>query len=200
MSRPRRSSSPSAAFSLLEVIVALGVLAIGATAAFSLLIAGASAARRAEHEVDASLLAETMLNDLRADPSLNLDLTDLPTAQSVTDEDPRVPPPLNPETRYVVRDGTDPRWPDYRYDLAITPPRRPPPRRALVVPRRGRRPLAGARPAARLGALDRHGPRPHPHAEPAPDPAPHEVSVSAASVSPRRDRASIARRARPRDR
>jgi prepilin-type N-terminal cleavage/methylation domain-containing protein len=116
-----RRSGSRAGFTLLEIIVALGVLAIGATAAFSLLIAGASAARRAEHEVDAALLAETMLNDVRADPSLNLDLDALPTAQSLTDQDARIPPPVNPETRYVVHDEVDPRWPDYHYDVAITP-------------------------------------------------------------------------------
>ncbi|MBL4846963.1 MAG: prepilin-type N-terminal cleavage/methylation domain-containing protein [Planctomycetes bacterium] len=121
-------------FSLLEVIVALGVLAIGATAAFGLLVAAASAGRRAEHQVNASLLAESELNAVRLDPTIPL--TDYPLAseaEAVVGED--APPGAHLrgtqqdglETRYLVRDGAWSRYPGYRYDIAITPLQSPEP-------------------------------------------------------------------------
>lgn len=115
-------------FSLLEVIVALGVLAIGATAAFALLVAAAAAGRRAEHQVNASLLAESELNRVNLDPTIPL--TDYPLASDTAQlpsED------LAPgqrvgnnqadglETRYLVRDGSWSKYPGYTYDIAITP-------------------------------------------------------------------------------
>lgn len=123
MSRSRR-----AGFTLLEIIVALGVLAVGATAAFALLVAAASAGRRAEHEVNAALLADTVIDDLKADVGLDLDLSDLPLASDVLAEQqqrgdalPGAPAAPNPETRYVRRDAVSPSYPDYKYDVAITP-------------------------------------------------------------------------------
>lgn len=122
MSRSRR-----AGFTLLEIMVALGVLAIGATAAFALLVAAASAGRRAEHHVNAALLADTVIDDLKADVTLDLDLTDLPLATEVVAElqsrgelPPDAPTPAL-ETRYVRRDAVSPSYPDYKYDVAITP-------------------------------------------------------------------------------
>lgn len=107
-------------FTLLEIIVALGVLAIGATAAFSLFVAGAASGRRAEHEVNAALIAETVIDDLRDDLTVDLDLSDYPSA---TDPNaaPGAPAPLNPKTRWLARDGVWPGFEDYKYDLAITP-------------------------------------------------------------------------------
>jgi prepilin-type N-terminal cleavage/methylation domain-containing protein len=118
---------PQRAFSLLEVIVALGVLAIGATAAFGLLVAAASAGRRAEHQVNASLLAESELNAVRLDPTIPI--TDYPLASSVEAVLGEAVPPGQRlgvqedglETRYLVRDGAWSRYPGYRYDIAITP-------------------------------------------------------------------------------
>src|SRR5690606_11244115 len=123
MSRSRR-----AGFTLLEIIVAMGVLAIGATAAFALLVAAASAGRRAEHQVNAALLADTVIDDLKADLTFDLDLTDLPLAAEVIaqrqargDLPADAPTAPNPETRYVDVDAVRPDYPDYKYDLAITP-------------------------------------------------------------------------------
>lgn len=123
MSRTRR-----AGFTLLEIIVALGVLAIGSTAAFALLVAAASAGRRAEHQVNAALLADTIIDDLAANLALDIDLTDLPLATTVLaerqergdlpDDAPTAP---DPETRYVRQDAVWPEYPDYKYDVAITP-------------------------------------------------------------------------------
>ncbi|HBP16511.1 MAG TPA: hypothetical protein DEA08_01795 [Planctomycetes bacterium] len=110
------------AFSLLEVIVALGVLSIGATAAFALLVAAAAAGRRAEHEVNAALIAETVLNESHLDPGVQV--TDYPAIDSV-DPPPGVatppPQPQGRESRYLVMDDQWSRYPDYRYDLILTP-------------------------------------------------------------------------------
>lgn len=123
MTRSRR-----AGFTLLEIIVALGVLAVGASAAFALLVAAAASGRRAEHHVNSALLADTLIDDLKADVTVDLDLTDLPLASDVLAElqaqgelPADAPTAPNPETRYVVRDGVSPSYPDYKYDVAITP-------------------------------------------------------------------------------
>lgn len=114
-----------AGFTLLEVIVALGVLAVGATAAFALLVAGAASGRRAEHEVNAALLAETVIDDLRDDVTIDLDLSDYPRVGALDPNDPATvanPPPqgANPDARYLARNETWSAYPDYRYDLALT--------------------------------------------------------------------------------
>ncbi|RMG13078.1 MAG: hypothetical protein D6731_12725 [Planctomycetota bacterium] len=110
-------------FSLLEVIVALGVLAIGATAAFSLLVAAAAAGRRAEHQVNAALIADAVLDDLSGELGAGLRLDDYPLAAEadpLPGADPARAAP-NSETRYLVRDAAWSAFPGYRYDLALTP-------------------------------------------------------------------------------
>ncbi len=127
---PLRLASPlrrRRGFSLLEVIVALGVLAIGATAAFALLVAAAAAGRRAEHQVNASLLAESELNRVNLDPTIPL--TDYPLASEVEQlpSEDLAPgqrlgaQPDGLETRYLVREGKWSKYPGYTYDIAITP-------------------------------------------------------------------------------
>lgn len=116
-----------AEFSLLEIIVALGVLAIGATAAFALLVAAAAAGRRAEHQVNASLLAETLLNDAQAlleEGGVNLqDLSKAADADPV----PGGPTPTVPtqqeglETRFLERNAQTKSYPGYKFDIAVTP-------------------------------------------------------------------------------
>jgi prepilin-type N-terminal cleavage/methylation domain-containing protein len=112
-------------FSLLEVIVALGVLAIGASAAFALLVAAASAGRRAEHHVNAALLAETILNDIKGELDESFDLSTFPLASTADpieglEPDPNRPEPSD-ETRYLVRNRKSQAYPGYTYDIAITP-------------------------------------------------------------------------------
>lgn len=127
MIRPRPTHQARQAFSLLEVIVALGVLAIGITAAFGLLVAAAAAGRRAEHQVNASLLAESMLNHVHLDPRIGLDGYPLVSqAEAVAGEDgpPGAGLPTQEqgyESRYLVRDEGWSRYPGYRYDLILTP-------------------------------------------------------------------------------
>lgn len=122
-----RSLKQLKSFSLLEVIVALGVLAIGATAAFALLVAAAAAGRRAEHQVNASLLAESELNAVRLDPSIPLSDYQLASEAEAVPGEPVPPGQLvgaqaaGLETRFLVRDGAWSKYPGYRYDIAITP-------------------------------------------------------------------------------
>lgn len=123
------------AFTLLEVIVAMGVLAIGATAAFGLLVAATAAGKRAEHHVNAALLAETLLNDLHMYP---LDETSLDELEAVDGGDDRADPApagapwagggaaaaggaaVGP-TRYLARDLERSDYPGYTCDVLITP-------------------------------------------------------------------------------
>lgn len=120
--------SRQAGFTLLEIIVAMGVLGIGATAAFSLLVAAASAGRRAEHQVNAALIADTLIDDLKGDPTLDLDLTELPLASAVIAERQAMgtlpsdsPTAPSAQTRYIDHDAVWDAYPDYKYDIAITP-------------------------------------------------------------------------------
>lgn len=120
-----KRSRGSMDFSLLEVIVALGVLAVGATAAFSLLVAAAAAGRRAEHSVNAALIAETILNDVQGDLNEQFRIDDFPLASNAdplpnTRPDPDRPAP-SAETRYLARNADWKDYPGYTYDIAITP-------------------------------------------------------------------------------
>jgi prepilin-type N-terminal cleavage/methylation domain-containing protein len=118
----RRRAAGQAGFTLLEIIVAMGVLAIGLTAAFALLVAGATSGRKAEHKVNSTLIAQRVINDLRGDLSLNLDLTQFPLASADQNPPPGFDPAaVNPETRWLARDAVWSVYPDYRYDVAITP-------------------------------------------------------------------------------
>lgn len=118
-------------FTLLEIMVALGVLAIGASAAFALLVAAASAGRRAEHQVNSALLADLMIDDLKADVTFDLDLEDekvyrraaavIAERQAAGQLPADAPTTANPETRYVEVDYVHPAYPDYKVDVTITP-------------------------------------------------------------------------------
>ncbi len=62
-----RARAGSSGFTLLEIIIALGVLAIGATTALALLVAATSTGRRAEHLVNSALVADAVLSDVETD-------------------------------------------------------------------------------------------------------------------------------------
>ncbi len=122
-------------FSLLEIIVAMGVLAIGATAAFGLLVAATAAGRRAEHHVNAAVLAESLLNDLHGYPLGPNALEDLEVAELTagdeagspqdTAADPSDPPgpavAAAGPTRYLAQDLEREDFPGYVTDVTITP-------------------------------------------------------------------------------
>lgn len=116
--RPRR-----AGFTLLEVIVALGVLGIGLTAAFALLVAGASAGRRAEHATQAPLLADAVFADLGPALAQGLDLDALPRAEP-DDAGAGAAAAAGQaalDARWLLRDKTWVTDPGYQYDVAVTP-------------------------------------------------------------------------------
>lgn len=123
----RRLLRDARAFTLLEVIVALGIFAIGATAAFALLVAGAASGRRAEHRVNAALLAEQVFSDIQCEQLAHeaFDLAEIPPAAELPDG-------ANPDTVYVLHDATIASFPDYRYDVAITPAAGPDPSRVWL--------------------------------------------------------------------
>lgn len=97
-------------FTLLEVMVALGVFAIGASAAMALLVAAASSGRRAEHETQAALLAEGAISDLSGLLVGDVDLAQLEGSTASGSGGTR-----------VLADCAFAAYPDYKYDLAITP-------------------------------------------------------------------------------
>jgi Tfp pilus assembly protein PilV len=65
----RRSAigNPRAAFTLMEILLAIGILAIGITSVLFLFAMGARSHRRAMDRTRSALLAETVMNQIRAD-------------------------------------------------------------------------------------------------------------------------------------
>jgi prepilin-type N-terminal cleavage/methylation domain-containing protein len=137
----------SGGFTLLEIIVALGILAVGATTALALLVAAASTGRRAEHHVQAALLADSVIADLSADVTLSWttdglapagapELTPAPRPPSSAPTPAATPAPTtdgldlreSPPTKsfYAKKDAVSPAYPDYHYDVIITPCGGPP--------------------------------------------------------------------------
>jgi len=83
-------------FTLIEILVALAILAFGMTAVLSLFIAGVRTYKRAMDQSTAAMLAESVLADLEED--LKGDF---------------VPDPVFAQTR--------PHFPGYKYDLELKP-------------------------------------------------------------------------------
>ncbi len=119
--RARGGRLRRAGFTLLEVIVALGVLGIGLTAAFALLVAGASAGRRAEHATQAPLLADAVFADLGPALAQGLDLDALPRAAPDDAGAPAAAGQAALDARWLVRDKAWVTDPGYQYDVAVTP-------------------------------------------------------------------------------
>lgn len=66
-------------FTLLEIMVALGVMAIGMTAALGLLTAATTTGRRAENHVQASLAADYAFSDMQSKLTNQFNHTKLPS-------------------------------------------------------------------------------------------------------------------------
>ncbi|HZU96971.1 MAG TPA: prepilin-type N-terminal cleavage/methylation domain-containing protein [Planctomycetota bacterium] len=157
-------------FTLLETIIAMGILAVGATTALALLVAATATGRHAEHLVNSSLIADNVFTEVEADlngsfgprkierldvadgAARSSTLTDGPI-RAVPPEDPNNPwvgqtpgkaPPTAPsgaatagrafsddpfagaKTYWWKKDQKPTAFPDYRYDVAITPIGGPP--------------------------------------------------------------------------
>ena len=169
MRRARRGG-----FTLLEVIIAMGVLAVGATTALALLVAATATGRRAEHLVNAAVIADSTFAEVEADLNGAFTLGGLePVAQvsarssglgdgpirAVPPIDPRAatgssgkqgapPPPRQAKDKplavngpprafdedpfatsrsyYLKKDEVAKSFPDYKYDVVLTPIGGPP--------------------------------------------------------------------------
>lgn len=102
---------PEAGFSLLEILVALGILAVGLSSVFALFIAGTAAHRRAIDRYDVSQVAEQVFTDLES--------TIQSRWQLANGDDPfeflealENDPPIQEAQR---------KWPDYDLELKLLP-------------------------------------------------------------------------------
>src|SRR5581483_10620990 len=180
--RPRGLGGPmkrSSGFTLLETIIAMGILAIGATTALALLVAATATGRHAEHLVNSSLIADSAFTDVEADLNggfgpAKLDRLDVAAnagrGAGMGDGPIRAAPPMDPraassgsgstpappptpapapksgkpaavsgpprayaedpfakaKTYWWKKDAKCDAYPDYKYDVAITPVGGPP--------------------------------------------------------------------------
>jgi len=101
-------------FTLIEILLAIGILALGITAVLSLFMMGARSHRRATDRARSALLADTVVNQIRADlvetlPSRYKEDTDHNiTFWDVTD--PANPRQIGPQNPAVLAD-----FPEFRY-------------------------------------------------------------------------------------
>jgi prepilin-type N-terminal cleavage/methylation domain-containing protein len=139
MTGPRARSG---GFTLLEIIIALGILAVGATTALALLVAAASTGRRAEHHVQSALLADSVIAELSSDLTLEwrpdkLESLDAPAAPTPPAKGgtPKTPPAKGgtdlrdsgpAKGWWYKKNATHPAFPDYRYDVTLLPCGGPP--------------------------------------------------------------------------
>lgn len=65
------------AFTLLEIMVSLGILAIGMSAAMGLFTAAAASGRRAEQAVQASMVADTVFSNIESRLTMSFELSSL---------------------------------------------------------------------------------------------------------------------------
>jgi prepilin-type N-terminal cleavage/methylation domain-containing protein len=89
--------APASGFTLTEVLIAMGILAIGAVAALSLFAAGAATQKRAIDRANSAYLAEQVVALLDARLAGDVDLQDL-----------------------VVEGASLPSCPGYTYDVSLT--------------------------------------------------------------------------------
>lgn len=107
--------SPRRGFTLLEVMIALGIFAVGATAAFAVLIAAASSERRAAHQIQTALIADGVFSEVQGDLAPGLTLQDLVDAAGDDGGG------AQGNTVWVIKDKRHPIYGAYRYDVALTP-------------------------------------------------------------------------------
>lgn len=91
---PAHSRPNSTAFTLLEIMVALGIMAVGMTAALGLLTAATTTGRRAENYVQTALAADIAFSEIQSKLTFQFDHKELPTL-SPEDRLKLVPPESN---------------------------------------------------------------------------------------------------------
>lgn len=78
-----RSSSPTRGFSLVEIVVAIGVISFALVAIIGVLPIGLAAGRQATQETRANHLAEQIFSTLRSQPFTNVTLASLGSTSTV---------------------------------------------------------------------------------------------------------------------
>lgn len=94
-------------FTLVEILVALGIMAFGVTVALGLFTLATRTHKRALDRTNAGLVAESAMAELRSTLTATSDLSGLASAGGAS--------------VYLRRGGSYPGHEDYAYDLVLTP-------------------------------------------------------------------------------
>ncbi|MHC4393902.1 MAG: type IV pilus modification PilV family protein, partial [Planctomycetota bacterium] len=104
MNRPFASQR---GFSLIEILLALAIMAFGITVALGLLTLATATHKRAVDRTNTALLAEAISSQVRGAITLNFDAAALPVSPG--------------GGRILLEDETNPAYPSYRFDVFVTP-------------------------------------------------------------------------------
>lgn len=97
-------------FTLIEVLIALGIMSIGITAVIGIFTMATTTHKRAIDETSAALIAQSAVADARATLTARYDASALPVVAEG-------PPPV----LALRKNATDPAFPGYSYDVLLTP-------------------------------------------------------------------------------
>ncbi len=114
-------------FTLLEIIIALGILAVGSTAALALLVAATATGKHAENLVNSALIADTLFTEVEAELNGGFSPKKLERLDTVSNPAPRSSSFVDGPIRAVVPE--DPNWTD-----ATAPGSQPPPQQPAPTP------------------------------------------------------------------
>jgi prepilin-type N-terminal cleavage/methylation domain-containing protein len=111
----------SSGFTLIEILLAIGILALGITSVLSMFMMGARSHRRATDRARSALLADTVINQIRTDLAQSLPKCYYEDASHnlsfVDPADTNTPPtPIRPENR---NPATHADFPEFRYYVAF---------------------------------------------------------------------------------
>ncbi|MDF1661514.1 MAG: type II secretion system protein [Planctomycetota bacterium] len=95
------------AFTLLEIMVSLGILAIGMSAAMGLFTAAAASGRRAEQAVQASMVADTVFSDIESRLTMSYNFSALEALTAEQSEELGLELPVAPEEGAPEGDSED---------------------------------------------------------------------------------------------
>lgn len=105
--RPRRPRERG--FTLVEILVALGIMAFGATIGLGLITLATTTHKRAIDRTTAALVADAVIAEMRGTLTMNVDLTQLdPVADA-------------PDSVYLVKSYRHPGFPDHECQVILTP-------------------------------------------------------------------------------
>lgn len=107
--RKSQIANPQSAFTLIEILLAIGILAIGTSTVLFLFTMGARSHRRAVDHTRAALLADAVFNQIGADLAGELD--ELPAARYQ----------LRSDQDTTLLNQTHAGFPEFTYDIEFTP-------------------------------------------------------------------------------